>query len=124
MTSDETYKVLLHGIDSPDPGQHYADQAKRMLEKLLLKKEVTIVMHGKDRLGNRLGEIKIEGAPDPRKEMVTQGLAWTSEKEPVKELESLKELARAQGKGLWGEENPTPPWTFRRQQTMLEEKTS
>lgn len=123
-TSDETYKVLLHGIDSPDPGQHYADQAKRMLERLLLKKEVTIVMHGKDRLGNRLGEIKIEGAPDPRKEMVTQGLAWTSEKEPAEELESLKEQARTQGKGLWGEENPTPPWTFRRQQTMLSGKSS
>ena len=52
--------------------------------------------------------------------MVTQGLAWTSEKEPAEELESLKEQARTQGKGLWGEENPTPPWTFRRQQTMLD----
>jgi micrococcal nuclease len=120
----ETYKVLLHGIDSPEPGQHFAEQAKKMLEKLLLKKSITLVMHGKDRFGNRLGEIKIDGAPDPRKEMVTEGLAWTSEREPIDELESLKETARSQGKGLWREENPTPPWIFRRQQSMLVEKSS
>ena len=123
-SGDEKYKVLLHGIDSPDPGQHYAEQAKKMLEKLLLQKHVTIVMHGKDRLGNRIGEIKIDGAPDPRKELVAEGLAWTSEKEPIQELESLKEQARINGKGLWGEENPTPPWIYRRQQTMMMEKSS
>ncbi|HWA32503.1 MAG TPA: thermonuclease family protein [Cyclobacteriaceae bacterium] len=120
----DTYKVLLHGVDSPDPGQHYAEQAKKMLEKLLLQKAVTIVMHGKDRLGNRIGEIRIDGAPDPRKQLVAEGLAWTSEKEPVEELESIKEQARLQGKGLWGEENPTPPWVYRRQQTMMVEKSS
>jgi micrococcal nuclease len=121
---NDIYKVMLHGIDSPDPGQHYAEQAKKMLEKLLLEKAVTIVMHGKDRLGNRIGEIKLNGAPDPRKELVAQGLAWTSEKEPIQELETLKEQARINGKGLWGEENPTPPWIYRRQQTMMSEKSS
>ncbi len=121
---NDAYKILLHGIDSPDPGQLYAEQAKRMLEKLLLEKPVTIVMHGKDRLGNRIGEIKIDGTADPRKELVAEGLAWTSEKEPIQELESLKEEARIKGKGLWVEENPTPPWIYRRQQTMVIEKSS
>lgn len=118
----ETYKVLLHGIDSPDPGQHYAEQAKKFLENLLLNKSVTIDLHGKDRLGNRLGEIHVEGTPDPRHELVKAGLAWTTE--PISELEELKERAKTQGKGLWQEENPTPPWLYRRQQSMLQAKSS
>ena len=123
-SSNETYKILLHGIDSPDPGQHYAEQAKKMLEHLLLKKSVTIVMHGKDRFGNRVGEIRIDGASDPRKELVAEGLAWTSEKEPIQELALLQEQAKVKGKGMWGEANQTPPWIFRRQQTMTQEKSS
>jgi micrococcal nuclease len=123
-SNNDIYKVILHGIDSPEPGQHYAEQARKMLERLLLRKDVTLKMHGKDRLGNRLAEIIIDGKLDPRRELLNEGLAWTSEREPNPELESLKEQARLQGRGLWGEQNPTPPWTYRRQQTMMVEKTS
>ena len=118
----ETYKILLHGIDSPDPGQNYAEQAKKFLEKLLLNKSVTIAIHGKDRQGNRLGEIHVEGTPDPRQELLKAGLAWTTES--VADFETLKEHAREQGKGLWQDENPTPPWIYRRQQSMAQSKTS
>jgi micrococcal nuclease len=119
----EEYKVYLHGIDSPEPGQQYAEQSKKFLEKLLLKKRVTIVMHGKDRLGNRLGIIQVDGASDPRHELVKAGLAWTSEKEPLPELEALKEEARQNNKGLWEDDNPTPPWVYRRQQSMAGAKS-
>ena len=120
----EKYKVLLHGIDSPEPGQNYSEQAKRLLSKLLYMKSVTILIHGKDRLGTRMGEILVDGASDPRHTLIKEGLAWTSEKEPIVQLESLKEQARSAGKGLWQEENPIPPWIFRRQQSMLQMKSS
>jgi micrococcal nuclease len=119
----EEYKILLHGIDSPEPGQEYATQSKKLLEQLLLKKPVTITIHGKDRYGNRLGEITIDGAPDPRHELVKAGLAWTTEKSTDPVLKALKEDARQKNLGLWQEENPTPPWVFRRQQTMSEAKS-
>lgn len=122
-TDKETYTVLLHGIDCPDPGQHFAEQAKKYLEDLLLNKEITIQLKGKDRKGNRIGEIHIkDGATDPRAEMVRAGLAWTTE--PIEELEELKERARSHGKGLWQDENPTPPWLYRRQQSMMQAKSS
>ena len=123
-STQETYKILLHGIDSPDPGQEYAEQAKKFLERLLLTKAVTILMHGKDRYGNRIGDIHIDGTINPQKELVKAGLAWTSEKNPVEELESIKEEARLSGRGLWGEKAPTPPWVFRRQQSMMQPKSS
>ena len=119
----ETYTVLLHGIDSPDPGQHFAEQARKYLEDLLLNKEIIIQLKGKDRQGNRIGEIHIEGgAPDPRAEMVRAGFAWTTE--PIEALEELKERARSFGKGLWQEENHMPPWLYRRQQSMMQAKSS
>jgi micrococcal nuclease len=120
----DTYKILLHGIDSPEPGQHYAEQAKKFLENLLLNKSVTIVLKGRDRTGNRVGDIHIDGKVNPQKELVRAGLAWTSEKNPEGELESLKEEARLSGKGLWGEKTPTPPWTYRRQQSLMQAKSS
>jgi micrococcal nuclease len=119
----EMYRVLLHGIDSPEPGQQYAVQSTKMLETLLLKKPVTITIHGKDRHGHRVGEIHIDGAPDPQHELVKAGLAWTSEKSNDPVLETLREEARAKSLGLWQESNPTPPWVFRRQQTMAEAKS-
>jgi micrococcal nuclease len=121
-SNNEIYKVLLHGVDCPETGQNYGEQAKAFLEKLLLHKSITILLRGKDRWGNRLGDIKVDGIPDPERELIRVGLAWTTEPNP--ELETLKDRARAQGLGLWSEENPMPPWMYRRQQTMLQPKSS
>lgn len=120
---NETYKILLFGIDCPELGQEYGEKAKRYLEKLILNKEVSVEIQGKDRWGNRLGIILIEGV-DPREGLLQEGLAWTSEKNPIEAFELMKEKSKEKGKGLWKEENPTPPWIFRRQQTMLQLKTS
>ena len=124
VSEKEKYIVLLHGIDSPDPGQNFADDARKLVEKLLLNKNVTIAIHGKDRTGNRMGDIRVEGVPDPKRELIRQGLAWTTDVDPLGELESLKEHAKAQGLGLWSEENPMPPWMYRRQQSMTRAKSS
>lgn len=124
VSDKEKYIILLHGIDSPDPGQNFADVAKLLVEKLLLNKNVTIAIHGKDRTGNRLGDIRVEGLADPKRELIRQGLAWTTDVDPSGELESLKEHAKAQGLGLWSEENPMPPWMYRRQQSMARAKSS
>ncbi len=120
---NETYKILLFGIDSPELGQEFGEKAKRFLEKLILDKSVSVEIQGKDRLGNRLGIVLIEGK-DPREQLLEEGLAWTAERQPIQEFEEIKEKARQRNKGLWKEQEPTPPWTFRRQQTMTQFKSS
>lgn len=120
----EVYKILLHGIDSPEPGQKYADQSTEMLKKLLLKKQVTIAVQGRDRHGNRVGAIQANSGLDPRHEMLRSGLAWTAEKQPDPELEAIRQEAQKKNVGIWEEENPTPPWTYRRQQTMINAKAN
>lgn len=120
----ETFTIVLADIDSPELTQEYGDKAKELLEKIILKKEVLVQFQGKDRKGNHLAVVLIKGKVDPRVELLREGLAWTSEKNPVPDLEVHRTSAKEKGKGLWKEENPTPPWTYRRQQTMLAPKSS
>jgi endonuclease YncB( thermonuclease family) len=115
--------VQLAGIDCPELGQAYGDHAKALLEKLALQKLIEINIVGKDRLGNQLATVMINGV-DIRMVLLKEGLAWTAERNPLPELESIKELARKNTLGLWEQGNPTPPWTYRRQQTMLQVKGS
>jgi micrococcal nuclease len=119
----ETYKVMLQGIDCPEIGQEFGDKAKEYLQQLLLDKPVTVEMKGKDRWGNRLGVVLING-DDPRSELLKAGLAWTSEVNPDPQFEGLKDQAREKGMGLWKETNPTPPWVYRRLQTRTQFKSS
>ena len=121
---NQIYKILLHGIDCPELEQEYGAKAKKALEKLVLEKKVLVKFQGRDRLGNRLGVIMIDGEEDPRFELLKEGLAWTSEKNPIEELETIKEKAREKNRGLWREDSPTPPWIFRRQQSMMQPKSS
>lgn len=121
---NETYTIVLAGIDSPELTQEYGDKARQYLEKILLNKDVIIHFHGKDRKGNHLAVVLLKGKIDPRVELLKEGLAWTAEKDPLPALEAHRTSAQEKGKGLWREENPTPPWTYRRQQSMMQPKSS
>jgi micrococcal nuclease len=119
----DAYKIVLAGIDCPELSQEYGDKAKRLLERTLSNKEVGFQLQGKDRWGNYIAVVTVNGE-DPRIDLLKEGLAWTAERNPNPELEELRVRAQEKGKGLWKEEDPTPPWIFRRQQTMLQAKSS
>lgn len=116
-------KLVLYGVDAPELSQEFGEKARRFLEKLLLKKDVTYKLMGKDRWGNSLAMV-MKGNIDPRTELLEEGLAWTAEKNPIPELEELRIKALEKGTGLWKEENPTPPWIYRRQQSMMQAKSN
>lgn len=120
----EIKKIVLAGVDSPELGQAFGPEAKKFLEKIILSKDVIVQVQGKDRFGHHLAVVKIKGKVDPRIELLKKGLAWTSEKNPLKELERYRLEAQRKRKGLWKQENPVPPWTYRREQTMLKPKSS
>jgi len=122
--NNEIHTIHLAGIDCPELNQEYGDRAKTRLEKLTLKKNVVISLTGKDRWGNQHATVMIDGNVDIRLALLKEGLAWTAERNPLPELESVKEMARESGTGLWKQDNPTPPWVFRRQQTMMQVKGS
>jgi endonuclease YncB( thermonuclease family) len=117
---EETYRIVLVGIDCPEKGQPYAEEAKAFLEASILKKSIDVKLLGKDRWGNYLGEIITE--VEVSAELVKRGLAWCHEKNAPDSLKVLEQQAREQRIGLWQEENPTAPWIYRRQQSMLQPK--
>ncbi len=121
---NETYKIILFGVDCPEPGQPFAEDAKNALEKLILRQKIAVDVVGKDRHGVRLGVVLIKNKIDPRKELLKDGLAWTAERDPQVELEALRLEAYAKRSGVWKENNPTPPWIYRREQSMLQPKSS
>jgi endonuclease YncB( thermonuclease family) len=124
QTSDnETYKITLADVDSPELTQPYGEAARKYLRKLLLEKNVTVHFKGKDRKGNHIAVV-MKGDVDARIPMLREGLAWTSEKDPIPELEAHRATAQQKGKGLWHDANPTPPWIYRREQSMIEPKSS
>lgn len=124
-TSDDVVtKIILLGVDCPEAGQPYYDEAMRCLEKMLMNKDVTVELKGKDRKGNFIGVVTTTKNLDPRIALLQSGLAWTSESNPIPNLEQHKQGAQEKKKGLWKESEPTAPWIYRRQQSMLQAKSS
>ncbi len=121
---NETYKVVLFGIDCPELGQSYGEKARKCLEKLTLKKNVNVQFIGKDRFGNNMAIVITDGNLDPRFRLLEEGLAWVSEEEPVADFESYRATAQEKGKGLWKEKQPVAPWVFRKEQSLTEPKQS
>ncbi|MEO5979005.1 MAG: thermonuclease family protein [Chryseolinea sp.] len=123
-TDGQTYNLMLAGVDCPELKQAYGKEAKVCLEKLTLGKQVYVRIVGKDRLDNSLAEVLVDGKKDPRIQLLRDGLAWTSEKDPNAILEAYRTSSQSKRKGIWKDEHPTPPWVFRREQSMLEAKSS
>lgn len=121
---NELYEIMLYGIDCPEPGQSFYEEAKAQLEKLILKKTLTVIIQGKNRYGIRLGFFLIKNKIDPRNILLENGLAWTTESNGIKNLEELRIKAMTSKLGIWTENEPVPPWMYRRTQSMLQPKSS
>ena len=118
------YKIQLAGIDCPEIEQPFGLEAKRLLEKNLKGEKVEVLVERKNRWGIRQAVVLTKSGDDPRLKLLAEGLAWTSEKDPISAFESIRIEAKTKHKGLWKSDDPTPPWVFRRQQTMLVPKSS
>lgn len=122
---NQIQKIVLAGIDCPEPGQQFAEKATKLLEKLVLDKDVKVCISGKDRWGNYVATVTvIKNGVDPRVELLEEGLAWTAERNPVPDLESIRLKALEKQRGLWKESDPKAPWIYRREQSMMHAKSS
>lgn len=122
-TSDkEMFLIMLYGVDCPENGQSHADEATNELKSLIYKKKVTVKIKGKDRKGVRLGEVRLRNGDIINKIIIDNGFGWAELQYAKGAYTALEAEAKSLGKGLWQADNPTPPWIFRRQQSMKEAK--
>ena len=71
-------------------------------------------VEGRDRYDRILGRIVVDGV-DVNEALVRAGLAWHYERGAGdRRLAEAEKAARAARAGLWAENDPIPPWRWRR----------
>lgn len=108
-------KIRLVEIDAPEMNQPFGAQSKNFLNRLLYKKDVTLISQGEDRYGRTLGEIYANGE-SANTLMIKSGFAWVYDRY-VKDssLYKYQDQAKAENLGLWQAKDPIAPWVWRKQ---------
>lgn len=107
--------VRLYGVDAPETGQPFADQAKQAVTAALGGAQVRVDELTTDNLGITVA-IVFAGETNLGSLLVSEGLAWYDDRNAPgdRELKKLNAQAIAGGKGLWADAAPLAPWDFRR----------
>ena len=115
----QQHKIRLAGIDAPERKQAYGLASRKHLASLVAGQQVTVEYRKRDRYGRIVGKVLHNGI-DACLEQVKAGFAWHYKKyqyeqsrEDSKRYADAEKQARVARLGLWGENNPTPPWEYR-----------
>ncbi len=113
MHKGREVKIRLEGIDCPELGQDFGQNAKMFTSRLLFAKPVTVRVITTDRYGRLVARVSIDGL-DGSVELVKAGLAWHLNKlSRDRELAKAEQAARNSKRGLWSHHSPIPPWLWR-----------
>ena len=108
-------KIRLVEIDAPEMSQPFGVKSKIFLNRLLYKKNVTLIAQGEDRYGRTLGEIYANGE-SANTLMIKFGFAWVYDRYAKdSSLYEYQDQARARSLGLWQAKDPIAPWVWRKQ---------
>ncbi len=114
------HKIRLAGIDAPERRQAYGLASRKHLLSIVAGKQVRVEYQKRDRYGRIVGKVLLDGI-DVCLEQVKVGFAWHYKKYQHEQSAEDRELyadaenkARNERLGLWRENNPMPPWDYRR----------
>lgn len=116
----QQYKIRLMGIDAPEKNQAFGNRSKQFLSSLVFNRRVQVEYNKRDRYGRAVGKIIVNGK-DANLAQIEAGMAWHY-KQYQKEQSaddrvayaSAEEQARVGRRGLWQDNEPTPPWEYRK----------
>jgi micrococcal nuclease len=108
------YTIRLEGIDAPEGGQPFSQQARRRLRVLAFGQQAQVLVSDRDRYGRSVARVVVGGV-DLGEEMVRSGLAWHYVRySSDARLAALEREARRDRRGLWADARAVPPWEYRR----------
>ena len=109
-------KIFLYGIDCPEDGQAFGEEARQFIFDMVFGKIVEVHRMGTDRYGRTSALVAVDKML-LNEELVKAGLAWVYGyycSEPI--CESWKNFqlrAKMDRRGLWAAPDPIPPWDFK-----------
>lgn len=123
-------KVRFYGMDAPETeksnkktgkvsklGQPYGEEAFQALRQKIDRQRVRLDVMDIDRYGRTVSIVWL-GNRNINREMVAEGWAWAYrqylDRAHASEYINVEDQARKAGKGLWQQNNPQPPWEFRK----------
>lgn len=117
---DGSYDVRVLGVDAPEPGQPFADEARAFVRERVLGRDGAMRFKYRDDAGEMVARLLVDGQ-DVGLELVRAGLAWripSVRYKPTAEgradaLTAAELEARAAGRGIWSAPRPVAPWIFR-----------
>jgi endonuclease YncB( thermonuclease family) len=120
QTGAEQMKIRLAGIDAPELKQPFGPESRDALRQSVLNQSVTVDTNKQDRYGRAVGKVLLNGE-DVNLKQVSAGLAWVYT-DYIKELSvddrekyrAAETAANDAHIGLWQDEQPVAPWTFRK----------
>ena len=111
--------IRLSGIDAPEKGQPFADASREHLSTLALGKDAEADCYKRQRR-RQICFVEVDGK-DLGLEQLNAGLAWWytryAPEQPLLRQMSYEAAARnaaAQRKGIWQDEDPVPPWDWKK----------
>ncbi|MBY0589082.1 thermonuclease family protein [bacterium] len=115
---NEEKEVRLWGIDSPEGNtrQPFAEDARAYARQLAHRKNITLAVHDRDQYGRLVGEAFLPDQSSLNEQMIRAGWAWHFRRHAAEKTSFARaeEDARQEGRGLWQDANPIPPWDWRR----------
>ncbi len=114
---NQKIKVRLYGIDCPERKQDFGKEAILFAQSFLQNAFIAFIPLTKDYFGRTVAFVYAQNK-SLQAELISNGLAWVSPKyckaAVCNEWNNLQEQAKAHKKGLWQDQNPMPPWIWRK----------
>lgn len=106
--------VHVHGIAAPEAGQPYGPAATRAARRAVEGRRVEVQVIGEASSGDLVGRVRA-GCERLGPRLVRKGFAWhDQDRAPdAASLSALQREARTDGRGLWAQARPVPPWKQR-----------
>lgn len=110
--------VRLHGVDAPEWSQRYGQTAASWVAQQLLYEQVDLVAFDRDQYGRYVCNVTMPNGDLLNTELLRRGYAWVYSVfvgwNEYYAWIRLVRTARDAHDGLWHDQDPTPPWVWRR----------
>jgi endonuclease YncB( thermonuclease family) len=107
--------IRLHGIDCPEGGQAYTEEARDVVATRCLGQAVEVQVRSVDRAGRSVASVILPDGSDLALALVEGGYAWCYPAHgPVPEaFRAAEVIARHERLGLWQDLQPVEPWKWK-----------